>query len=230
MNYGFFFDYNNETIRLPVNPEKFSITIAQEGTEKTVVGLGAINIIGDVKLQTIKFDAEFPCREQSYITTKNQFRGPYFYLDKFKKYMEDKNPIRFVLTRDYQEAKDLNNISILVTIESLDVDENALEEGDLKISFSLLEYKPYTSKTVDTTIEQKVHIIKENAPVRQSPTPATSSDTQTRTYTVVKGDCLWNIAKRFYGSGNQYMKIYNANKNKIKKPALIYPGQVFVIP
>jgi len=42
MNYGFFFDYNNETIRLPVNPEKFSIGIEQEGTKKTVVGLGAI--------------------------------------------------------------------------------------------------------------------------------------------------------------------------------------------
>ena len=45
MNYGFFFDYNNDTIRLPVNPEKFSIGIEQEGTKKNVVGLGAINII-----------------------------------------------------------------------------------------------------------------------------------------------------------------------------------------
>ena len=53
MNYGFFFDYNNDTIRLPVNPEKFSISIEQEGTKKNVVGLGAINIIGNVKLQKI---------------------------------------------------------------------------------------------------------------------------------------------------------------------------------
>lgn len=51
-----------------------------------------------------------------------------------------------------------------------------------------------------------------------------------RTYTVVKGDCLWNIAKKFYGSGAQYTKIYNANKDKIKNPNLIYAGQVFVIP
>lgn len=55
---------------------------------------------------------------------------------------------------------------------------------------------------------------------------ATSSDT----YTVVKGDCLWNIAKRFYGSGAQYTKIYNANKDIIKNPNLIYPGQVLTIP
>lgn len=50
------------------------------------------------------------------------------------------------------------------------------------------------------------------------------------TYTVVKGDCLWNIAKRFYGSGVKYALIYNANREIIKNPSLIYPGQVLVIP
>lgn len=227
MNYGFFFDYNNETIRLPVNPEKFSIGIEQEGTKKTVVGLGAINIIGNVKLQEIEFEAEFPCQQQSYVTTKNQFKGPYFYLEKFKKYMAEKKPVRFVLTRNYEEAKDLKNVSMLVTISSMDIDEEALEEGDLKITFNLLEYRPYTSKTVNVVIKKKIHVIKENNPPRPVSTPVAI---QTRTYTVKKGDCLWNIAKKYYGNGNQYMKIYNANKDKIKKPSLIYPNQVLVIP
>lgn len=227
MNYGFFFDYNNETIRLPVNPEKFSIGIEQEGTKKTVVGLGAINIIGDVKLQEIEFDAEFPCQQQSYVTTKNQFKGPYFYLEKFQKYMNEKKPVRFVLTRNYEEAKDLKNVSMLVTIDSLDVDEEALEEGDLKVKFKLLEYKPYTSKTVNIVIKKKIHVIKQNNPPRPVSKPVAI---QTRTYTVKRGDCLWNIAKKYYGNGNQYMKIYNANKDKIKKPSLIYPNQVLVIP
>lgn len=44
-------------------------------------------------------------------------------------------------------------------------------------------------------------------------------------------DCLWNIAKKFYGKGSDYTKIYNANKGTIgKNPNLIYPGQVFTIP
>ena len=51
-----------------------------------------------------------------------------------------------------------------------------------------------------------------------------------RTYTVKKGDCLWNIAKKFYGNGAAYTKIYDANTNKIADPNRIYPGQVFVIP
>ena len=53
---------------------------------------------------------------------------------------------------------------------------------------------------------------------------------KTKSYTVKKGDCLWNIAKKYYGNGAQYTKIYNANKGKIKNPNLIYPGQVLTIP
>lgn len=50
-----------------------------------------------------------------------------------------------------------------------------------------------------------------------------------KTYTVVKGDCLWNIAKRFYGSGADYKRLAAANP-AIKNPNLIYPGQVLIIP
>lgn len=51
-------------------------------------------------------------------------------------------------------------------------------------------------------------------------------------YTVVKGDCLWNIAKKkdYYGNGFAWPKIYKANRDKIKNPDLIYPAQVFTIP
>ena len=63
--------------------------------------------------------------------------------------------------------------------------------------------------------------------IGDSATPAVSTS---QTYTVVKGDCLWNISKKFYGKGSQYTKIYNANKDKIKNANLIYPGQVLTIP
>lgn len=59
---------------------------------------------------------------------------------------------------------------------------------------------------------------------------SSSSKSAKRTYTVKKGDCLWNIAKKFYGNGALYTKIYDANTNKIANPNLIYVGQVFVIP
>ncbi|MET0101386.1 MAG: peptidoglycan-binding protein LysM [Sedimenticola sp.] len=49
-------------------------------------------------------------------------------------------------------------------------------------------------------------------------------------YTIEKGDTLWRIADRFYGNGAQYMKLFEANREVIKEPDLIYPGQKIRIP
>lgn len=62
--------------------------------------------------------------------------------------------------------------------------------------------------------------------------------TSTRYYTVKTGDCLWTIARKYYGSGLQYPKIYKANKAMIDKrnrgynvdKYTIYTGQKLLIP
>ena len=46
----------------------------------------------------------------------------------------------------------------------------------------------------------------------------------------MKGDTLSKIAKQFYGNAGQWKRIYEANKDPIKNPDLIYPGQTFKIP
>ena len=51
-----------------------------------------------------------------------------------------------------------------------------------------------------------------------------------RSYTVVKGDSLSKIAKHVYGDAQKWRKIYEANRDQIKNPDLIYPGQTFTIP
>ena len=51
-----------------------------------------------------------------------------------------------------------------------------------------------------------------------------------KSYTVVAGDTLSKIAKREYGDAGQWKRIYEANKDTIKNPDLIYPGQTFKIP
>ncbi|HKK04856.1 MAG TPA: hypothetical protein VKA50_03310 [Gammaproteobacteria bacterium] len=57
--------------------------------------------------------------------------------------------------------------------------------------------------------------------------PMASSDQ----YTVMRGDCLWNIAGKdsIYGNPYEWPLIYKANQDKIKDADLIYPGQVFSI-
>jgi hypothetical protein len=47
---------------------------------------------------------------------------------------------------------------------------------------------------------------------------------------VQPGNSLWRLARRVYGQGVRYTMIYEANKDHIKDPDLIYPGQVFALP
>jgi nucleoid-associated protein YgaU len=64
-----------------------------------------------------------------------------------------------------------------------------------------------------------------SAPSAPAPAPAAP-----RTYTVVAGDNLSKIAKRFYGDANQWKRIFEANRDIVKNPDLIHPGQTLKIP
>jgi len=65
------------------------------------------------------------------------------------------------------------------------------------------------------------------APAAPQPTATTGAG---RTYVVVRGDSLSKIAQREYGDANKWRTIYEANKDIIKDPDLIYPGQQLKIP
>lgn len=76
---------------------------------------------------------------------------------------------------------------------------------------------------------------KKKASIKQVTKKSTKSK---RYYKVKTGDCLWTIAKKYYGSGLQYPKIYKANKSMIDKrnkgykvdKYTIYTGQKLLIP
>ncbi len=59
---------------------------------------------------------------------------------------------------------------------------------------------------------------------------ATPAATDNRRLHVVRGDNLWNIARAHYGEGWRFTVIFAANKNQIRDPDLIYPGQIFSLP
>ncbi len=50
------------------------------------------------------------------------------------------------------------------------------------------------------------------------------------TTTVSRGDSLWRLSRGTYGAGTHYAVIYKANRDHIRNPNLIYPGQIFVLP
>ncbi|TAJ41790.1 MAG: LysM peptidoglycan-binding domain-containing protein [Reyranella sp.] len=66
-------------------------------------------------------------------------------------------------------------------------------------------------------------------PFERVAVPTAAAGDRKRLY-VVRGDNLWNIARAHYGTGWHHTKIFDANKDQIRDPDLIYPGQVFSLP
>jgi nucleoid-associated protein YgaU len=56
------------------------------------------------------------------------------------------------------------------------------------------------------------------------------AEAEARTYVVKSGDSLSKIAKELLGDAGRWPEIFEANKDKIKDPNLIYPGQELDIP
>lgn len=71
---------------------------------------------------------------------------------------------------------------------------------------------------------------KPEEPAPEQPSEPAPEKPAAGTYTVKSGDSLWKIAKQQLGSGSLWSKIYEANKDTIKNPNMIYAGQVLVLP
>lgn len=62
------------------------------------------------------------------------------------------------------------------------------------------------------------------------PSPTAGTTVQEQTYVVVAGDSLSKIAKHYYGDAAKWPRIHDANRDQIKNPDLIHPGQRLKIP
>ena len=215
-----------DKLLLPIAPEKLQLKIGNNNKTLTLINEGEINILKKAKLTEIDFDILLPNVKYPFATYNNSFQNASYFLENIEKLKTSEKPFQFIVSRKMPNGKILFDTNIKVSLEDYTRSEEAEEGFDVKVTIKLKQYKDYSTKTVQITIKQE----RPRPVVVQTPSrPATTAPT-TRTYTVVRGDCLWNIAKKYYGNGSQYTKIYNANRDKIKNPSLIYPGQVFVIP
>ncbi|MEO1732602.1 MAG: LysM peptidoglycan-binding domain-containing protein [Pseudomonadota bacterium] len=71
---------------------------------------------------------------------------------------------------------------------------------------------------------------KREPPAKLAAVPGDLRSALIRAVTVQKGDTLWAISRERYGEGILYVRVFEANRDQIRDPDLIYPGQVFSIP
>lgn len=197
--------------RLPVNPSDFFMSVTHKNTVVNIHSLGDINLIGKTGLTEGMFSSIFPAKEYNF-SYNSDLKKPYDYIALLEKWRVAGEPIRLIITN--------TTVNMEVTIENLSYGEQD-STGDIYYTLGLKEYKK---------IKVKKATVKITGASTSNRAVKGANSSSGKTYTVVSGDSLWKIAKKFYGNGAQYNKIYEANKNIIKNPNAIYPKQIFTIP
>ena len=213
---------------LPVTPSKLDVKIKNANKTLTLINEGEINILKKPGLTEVEFTCDIPQVKYPFAVYKSGFKGADYFLNIFEDLKNSRKPFQFIVCREFPSNKKLFNTNIKVTLEDYKVTEDAGNGFDLTVKIKLKQWRDYGTKTVNITITatKPKAAVEPQREATTSPAPA-----QATTYTVVKGDCLWNIAKKFYGNGSKYTVIYNANRGVIGgNPNLIYPGQVLTIP
>lgn len=222
------YDFYLNKCLLPIAPEKLQVKINNANDTATLINEGEINILKTPELTDVEFECRLPQVKYPFAVYKSGFKGASYFLDYFESLKVDKKPFQFIVSRTMPNGKVLFATNMKVSLEDYKITEQVKDGFDLMVKIKLKQYRDYGTKTVNIKIDDSKPkaTVSPTRAAETSPAPAAS-----QTYTVVRGDCLWNIAKRFYGNGAKYTVIYNANKGVIGgNPNLIYPGQVLTIP
>lgn len=211
-------------VQLPVNPFEdltFSASVANKDYE--VVALGEVTQIGNRKLINVDIKSLFTDKGYSFRVVERPKKA-IEYVNMVYELLNAKKPIRFVVTGDETD------INMLCSITGFKHSQKFGEEGEYYYSLELKEYREYQAKKVVIQKQKTLLASAKAKPTVKSVPQRTEKKPEQKTHTVRKGDTLWGISKKYYGNGSKWTKIYDANKDKIKNPNLIYPNQVFVIP
>ena len=234
--YHFFID----DLELPYAPSELKITIGSNNKTVELINGNEINILKNPKLTEIEFDIELP-RGRQYAFA-NTLESPIKYTDYFEKLMTTKKPTKLVITRQPPNGGVGNTLNGFAsntwtaTLEGYKLKESAENAFDIIVSLKFKEYIPYG--TVKATVV--------NTTSNNSSSTAVQTENKTvvqnKTHTVVKGDTLCKISRKYYGTSSNWKTIYNANQAVIENAAKkhgkassqtghwIYPGTVLVIP
>ena len=193
---------DNDKIRFPVVPPSIGVNRSNNIDAESVIKLGEVPIFNGTSLKTIEFTSFFPNQEYSFCDYTG-FMKPYEFSEKIQKWMYEGKPLRVIVTDSP------TNMQCLV--QQFDTVE---QDGtrDLYFTLNLLEYRPIEVPNLSSS---NTSSNSNNTQNTSRPNEVnTNSNNQQKTHKVVKGDTLYDIAKKYYGNGNLYPKIKEASKTK----------------
>lgn len=211
-------------MELPITPAKLTVKIKGNNKTITLANGGDLNLLRAPGLTEISFEATLPMLGK--YTFSGEYHRPDHYLDAFEKLMLERTPFYFYVYRVRPDGGVLfDTDDMKVSLEDYTIVEDATKGFDMVVSITLKQYISYVTKTITIEEEDGETVATETATRDGDNAPKGGAD-----YTVKSGDYLWLIAKAQYGDGSKWSAIYEANKDKISNPNLIYPGQVLTIP
>ena len=207
--------------RLPITPSEIRMKHKNLNHLVTLVNGGEYNFLSKRGLCEITFNALFPQTKYPYSVYPNGFKNADYFLRKLNELKENMKVFTFTYIRTGQNGKLLFDTNMYVNLEEYTIVENAENGSDIEVSITLRE----------ASAEAALY---ENMPNKEDNDKRVSDDeagkgSSENTYTVKSGDTLWYIAKRYLGDGSRYREIYELNKDILKSPSLIYPGQTLRI-
>jgi hypothetical protein len=232
--------YLGETL-LPVAPPKMRVKIKGQNKTITLINEGEINILKKPGLTDYTFDALLPSAQYPFGQYVGGFKPAQLYIDeleRLKTNVDDSGkpkPFQFIMYGNIPNGKILFQLDVKVALEDYAIDYDVKDGFDAKATINLRQYKSYGTKTV--TVKPPGEGQPQATATAETPRPAESAPND-KSHTVIKGDCLWAIAKKYLGDGSRYPEIYELNKTEIdarnkgtgNTKYTIYPGQVFALP
>ncbi len=223
--YKIYFD----KLLFPVAPAKIDTKIKNLNKTMKLVNGSEINFLKDPGLTEFKMDLLLPNQRYPFSEYKGDFKKAEFFIKELEELKNDNDGFQLIIIRKFGII-DIFNTNIKVSLEDFEIKEDIKNGSDVIAKVKLKKYVDFSTKKIKITPKvakkKKIPKGKPKREVKNSPAPKK----QAKTYTVRRGDCLWNIAKKYYGNGGSYPKIFNANRDKISNPNLIYPGQILIIP
>lgn len=203
-------------IPIPVLPEKLAVSSPGKNDKAVTLGAGEVLILRAKGLRSMAWDSFFPTALAPY--TARAIPEPVAAVRAIQYVRDARKPVRLILT-----GGDLD-INTRMGIESFDYEERYGEVGDLYYSIKLTEWKDHAARRLELPLRGEGPAVLEEPPRGGAPEPP-------KRYTVIKGDSLWAVARKCYGSGDGWSRVYAANQGVVgPNPNLIYAGQVLTIP